>query len=120
MADAGPMKLVGAPTTVVSTGGTDKSGVSSVLANKLVGVGDLAVVATDNRDVKCPEVGDGPSPVTLKYKMRGIDSGAAPPGYVTWISEGAPDFAGVGYSGGSPPPISTLVPGSVVQIDEFM
>lgn len=56
---------------------------------------------------------------TRYYKMRAQDSGAAPPGYVTWVSTGSPDFAGVGYAGGTPTPIGAMVPGSVVLADEW-
>ncbi len=53
------------------------------------------------------------------YKMRAQDSGATPPGYVTWVVSGEPDFAGSGYSGGTPTPIGAMVPGSVVLADEW-
>jgi hypothetical protein len=56
---------------------------------------------------------------TRYYKMRARDSGAAPPGYVTWVVVGDPDFAGSGYSGGSPTPIGAMVVGSVVLADEW-
>lgn len=56
---------------------------------------------------------------TRYYKMRAQDSGASPPGYVTWVAVGSPDFAGAGYSGGTPTPIGAMIPGSVVLADEW-
>lgn len=51
---------------------------------------------------------------TVYYKMRARDSGASPPGYVTWVVQGVPDLAGAGYPGASPTPVGAMVPGSVV------
>jgi hypothetical protein len=53
---------------------------------------------------------------TLFFKMRAKDSLA---GYVTWISSPAPDFAGAGYSGGTPTPVGSMVPGSAVVAAEW-
>lgn len=58
--------------------------------------------------------GGGGTTTTLYFKMRAQDSGASPPGYVTWVVADAPDFAGLGYGMGSPTPVSVMVPGSVV------
>lgn len=58
-------------------------------------------------------VGGGGGAVTTYYKMRAIDDGAAPPGYVTWVAT-TPDFAGAGFSGGTPTPVGSMVPGSAV------
>lgn len=57
--------------------------------------------------------GGGPT-ITLYFKMRAQDSGASPPGYVTWVVQNAPDFAGAGYSGGTPTPVGAMVLGSAV------
>jgi len=60
------------------------------------------------------------TPVTTRYfKMRAQDSGAAPPGYVTWTAMGTPDFAGTGYSGGTPTPVGPMVSGSAIVADEW-
>jgi hypothetical protein len=56
--------------------------------------------------------------LVAKFKMRAQDRDAVP-GYVTWISTGTPDFAGVGYSGGTPTPTGPMVPGSAVIEDEW-
>lgn len=55
----------------------------------------------------------GPTTVVY-YKMRAQDSGASPPGYVTWVVDTTPDFAGAGYSGAIPTPVSSMVPGSAI------
>jgi len=60
--------------------------------------------------------GGGP---TLKYKMRGQDSGVTLPGYVTWVATGTPDFVGAGYPGGSPTPVGGMTPNSAVVADEW-
>lgn len=57
--------------------------------------------------------------VVLGYKMRAQDSGATPPGYVTWSVTGSPDFAGAGYSGGTPTPIGSMVPGSATVVATY-
>lgn len=64
----------------------------------------------------CTLVGDE---VPHYYKMRAQDSGASPPGYVTWMSTFSPDFVGDGYSGGSPVPVGSMVSGSAVVADEW-
>jgi hypothetical protein len=61
----------------------------------------------------------GGTVVVLYYKMRAQDSGASPPGYVTWVSSGSPDFSGVGYAGGTPTPVGAMVAGSVVVAAEW-
>lgn len=61
----------------------------------------------------------GGTPPRLRYKMRAQDSGAPPPGFVTWVTSGSPDFAGAGYSGGSPTPVGPVVAGSIVVADEW-
>lgn len=63
----------------------------------------------------------GPSGVgvTRKYKMRAQDDGVALPGYVTWISTDDPDFAGAGFSGGTPTPVGSMIPGSAVVVAEW-
>ncbi len=53
--------------------------------------------------------GGGP---TTYFKMRAQDDGGAAPGYVTWITQGEPDFSGTGFSGGSPTPSGSMIPGS--------
>jgi hypothetical protein len=54
------------------------------------------------------------------FKMRGRDDGGTPgDDYITWISVGSPDFAGAGYSGGSPTPVGDLIAGSVVKVAEL-
>jgi hypothetical protein len=49
---------------------------------------------------------------TVFYKMRARDDGVAAPGYVTWVVEDNPDFGGAGFSGGSPTPVGSMIPGS--------
>jgi hypothetical protein len=58
--------------------------------------------------------GGGGTTTILYFKMRAQDSGASPPGYVTWVAQGAPDFAGAGYSGATPTPVGAMVVGSAV------
>ena len=57
--------------------------------------------------------------VTISYKMRAQDRNVALPGFVTWISTGSPDFAGVGYPGGTPTPVGPMIPGSAIIEDEW-
>lgn len=64
----------------------------------------------------CNLVGDE---VPHYYKMRARDSGATPPGYVTWMATFSPDFTGDGYSSGTPTPIGPMVAGSAVVADEW-
>lgn len=52
------------------------------------------------------------------YKMRGQDSGAPAPGYVTWIAD-FPDFLGTQSSTAQPPIVGSLIPGSVVEISHW-
>lgn len=61
----------------------------------------------------------GGAPPTQQYKMRAQDSGASPPGYVTWVVVGSPDFAGDYYSAGTPTPIGPMVAGSAVVATEY-
>lgn len=60
-----------------------------------------------------------PGGATKYYKMRAQDSGATPPGYVSWVVQDDPDFAGAGYAGGSPTPVGPFVPGSIVVAAEW-
>jgi hypothetical protein len=53
----------------------------------------------------------------VRYKMRGQDSGATLPGFVTWVSN-SPDFEGAGYFGGTPTPIGSMIADSVVIVAE--
>lgn len=62
--------------------------------------------------------GGGGGPV-IDYKMRARDDGVPAPGYVTWISTGSPDFAGTGFSGGTPTPVGSMIPGSAVIEDQW-
>lgn len=54
----------------------------------------------------------GGTEASAYYKMRGQDSGATAPGYVTWTS-GTQDFDGADSGSSSPPIVGTLIPGSV-------
>jgi len=55
--------------------------------------------------------------VTTRHKMRAVDDGAPPPGFVVWTVTGVePDFAGVYFSTGTPTPIGSMVPGSAVEL----
>lgn len=56
---------------------------------------------------------------TILYKMRGQDDGAVAPGYVTWKSD-FPDFLGVDAGSSVPALVGSLIPGSVVQISEWI
>lgn len=58
-------------------------------------------------------LGGGPIIVTY-YKMRAQEYGVPPPGYVTWVVQDDPDFAGVGYYGGTPTPFNPPIPGSII------
>lgn len=60
----------------------------------------------------------GPT-VTQYYKMRAQDDGVALPGYVTWIVTDDPDFAGAGFSGGTPTPVGSMIPGSAIVAAEW-
>jgi len=53
------------------------------------------------------------------FKMRAVDDGAPPPGFVTWIVTGEPDFAGVYFATGTPTPIGSMVPGSAILISTW-
>lgn len=77
----------------------------------------------DSPDSNGPEgvswVGNGGSPpVVTYYKMRARDSGAAAPGYVTWVAS-TKDFAGAGYAGALPTPVGAMVAGSVIVVGEI-
>lgn len=61
----------------------------------------------------------GGAPPTQRYKMRAQDGGAAPPGYVTWVVVGSPDFAGDYYSTGVPTPVGPMVAGSAVVATDY-
>jgi hypothetical protein len=82
----------------------------------------LATTSNDFSSIRRPEFAIGEGVVlspggggTVSYfKMRAQDSGASPPGYVTWVVQDEPDFAGAGYSSGVPTPVGAMVPGSVV------
>lgn len=56
------------------------------------------------------------------YKMRGRDDGRTPGSdYIIWTSTGSEaDFAGAGFSGGSPTPIGSLIAASVVLLDQWI
>jgi hypothetical protein len=66
-----------------------------------------------------PFIPPGGPTITRYFKMRAQDDGAAPPGYVTWISQNDPDFAGTGFAGGTPTPIGSMIPGSAVVVAEW-
>ncbi|KKL99146.1 hypothetical protein LCGC14_1817340 [marine sediment metagenome] len=79
-----------------------------------------ATVGTDNgtRDGK-EATGLATGGATLSYyKMRAQDDGVPAPGFVTWISIG-PDFTGTGFSGGTPTPVGSMIPGSAVAISNW-
>ena len=61
--------------------------------------------------------GAGPPPDST-FKMRGRDDGRSPGSdQIVWTFTGTePDFAGTGFAGGTPTPIGSLVPGSVVKV----
>ena len=61
----------------------------------------------------------GAPSVVKYYKMRAQDDGVALPGYVTWIVQTFPDFAGTGFSGGTPTPVGSMIPSSAVVADEW-
>jgi len=52
------------------------------------------------------------------FKMRGRDNGRTPGSdYIIWSYTGTePDFAGTGFTGGTPTPIGSLIVGSVVNL----
>jgi hypothetical protein len=58
-------------------------------------------------------------PATKYYKMRAQDDGVALPGYVTWVAQDTPDFAGVGFSGGTPTPVGSMIAGSATVVAEW-
>jgi len=84
---------------------------------------NMSTASTDKIEVRTPafSMGGGLVPVgaVTFYKMRGRDSGAAPPGYVTWVVSGEPDFLGNSYSGGTPTPVGPMIIGSAVVADSW-
>ena len=64
-----------------------------------------------------PDGGGGGPTITKKYKMRAQDDGVPLPGYVTWVVSDSPDFAGVGFPGGTPTPVGSMIPNSAVVAD---
>jgi hypothetical protein len=88
------------------------------------GLPDRSTTSNDGLSERRPEFGTAGGTVVepglrTYYKMRAQDSGSAPPGYVTWVAQDAPDFAGVGYPGGSPAPVGAMVAGSAVVAVEW-
>ena len=63
--------------------------------------------------------GGGPPAVVPYYKMRAQDDGSPAPGYITWVALNSPDFAGAGFSGGTPTPVGSMIPDSAVVADEW-
>lgn len=57
--------------------------------------------------------------IIRKYKMRAQDDGVALPGYVTWVATDDPDFAGAGFSGGTPTPVGSMIAGSATVVAEW-
>lgn len=86
---------------------------------------DLGTTSHDYETVRVPDfaMASGttvePGGAITYYKMRAQDSGASPPGYVSWVVQDDPDFAGAGYSGGSPTPVGPFIPGSIVVAAEW-
>ena len=69
--------------------------------------------------ITLPVVGGiGGADTVLRYKMRAQDDGVPAPGFVTWVSVG-PDFPGTGFSGGTPTPVGSMIPGSAVAISNW-
>lgn len=66
------------------------------------------------RPVLSSSIGGGGAGPMYYYRMRAQDSGVPLPGYVSWTVVMAPDFAGVGYGGGTPTPVGPAVPGSII------
>lgn len=56
--------------------------------------------------------------VQVRYKMRGVDSGAPAPGYVTWEAD-IRDYAGAQSASAQPPIVGSLVGGSVVVVSQW-
>lgn len=56
--------------------------------------------------------------LVILYKMRGQDSGAPAPGYVSWVAT-FPDFLGSESGSAQPPIVGSLIPGSVVEISRW-
>lgn len=56
--------------------------------------------------------------VQFRYKMRGVDSGAPAPGYVTWEAD-VRDYAGAQSATAEPPIVGSLVGGSVVVVSQW-
>jgi hypothetical protein len=82
---------------------------------------NLLFAATTTKRSPDFEVSDNATitPVAYFYKMRARDSLADPPGYVTWIASGSPDYAGAGYYGGTPTPVGPMIAGSLYIADEW-
>lgn len=69
-------------------------------------------------DLDIPNFSDvvlvGGAGTSFLYKMRGVDDGRPPPGYVSWVVS-QPDFLGTEAPAKAEPPlIGSIVPGSVV------
>lgn len=56
---------------------------------------------------------------TKYFKMRARDDGVPAPGYVTWVVTDEPAFDGAGFSGGTPTPVGSMIPGSAVVVAEW-
>lgn len=56
--------------------------------------------------------------VRFMYKMRGVDSGAPAPGYVTWMADFR-DYGGAQSASAQPPIVGSLVGGSVVVVAQW-
>jgi hypothetical protein len=76
----------------------------------------LAQAEDDHDQVLVAGGGGGGGGVTRYFKMRARDDGAPAPGYVTWIAQDNPDFAGAGFSGGSPTPVGSMISGSAAVV----
>lgn len=79
--------------------------------SNLLGQSSITEVATSLAAVDFPNAGGA----AFLFKMRGVDDGRAPPGYISWVAD-FPDFLGTQVAGAVPPLIGSLVPGSVVEI----
>lgn len=62
---------------------------------------------------------EGGTIITKYFKMRARDDGVPAPGYVTWVVTDEPDFAGAGFSGGSPTPVGSMIAGSAAVVAEW-
>jgi len=67
--------------------------------------------------------GGGGAGLVPKFKMRAQQEltpvPIPPPGFVTWVSTGFPDFTGTGFSGGAPTPSNPMIAGSAIVADEW-